>query len=155
MGWQVARADGFDAGCCNRVVVLDGATGHADGADQDAFAIDDRQTAWERDQPVVGMLDAKQRAAGLRQLADLAGRHAEKDGGFGLFDSDVDRADPRAIHAVKRLQVGARVDDRDAHLRIYSLGLLDGSLDRDIGIFAGHMHRSSLPVRPRALLLRG
>src|SRR5450759_3575742 len=51
----------------------------ADGASQDALRVDDGQAAGKCNKSLVGMFDAKQRAARLRQIADLPSRHAEED----------------------------------------------------------------------------
>ena len=68
---QVADADNLDAGLRHRVIVLDGRAADADGANQHAVLVHDRQSAGERDQPFVRMLDRVERLTGLRQLADL------------------------------------------------------------------------------------
>ena len=48
-----------------------------------------RDAAREGDQPAVGMLDVVERAAGLRELADLAGGHVEEARGLRFLDGDV------------------------------------------------------------------
>ena len=54
-------------------------------------------------------IDAVERLAGLRQLAELAGPHGEEAGGPGLLDGDVDRADPGIVHAGEAFQVAAGI----------------------------------------------
>ena len=74
------------------------------------------------------MLNAEERSAGLRELPDLAGRHAEEDRRLRLFDSDVDRANPGIVHAEERLEARPRIDDRDAHLVSSSTALARAAL---------------------------
>ena len=62
------------------------------------------------------MLDVVERSAGLREFSDFTGVHVEETRGAGLFDGDIDRTEPCPVHACKRFQVGAGVDDGDVHL---------------------------------------
>lgn len=131
------------AGACerHRVIVLHRRAADADGARHFAIRIDDRDAAGEGDEALVRVLDAVERAAGLRQGADLAGLHAEEDGGLGLLLRDVDRADPGAVHAVEGLEVAARIDNRDAHLGAEFDRLGAGRLNRLFRLFDGDVHR--------------
>ncbi len=67
---QFGVADRLGTGERHRIVVLHRRAGHADRARHLAAGIDDRDTAREGDQPVIRVLDAVERAAGLRQAAD-------------------------------------------------------------------------------------
>src|ERR1019366_5627011 len=69
----------------------------ADGASQDALRVDDGQAAGKCNKSLVGMFDAKQRAARLRQIADLPSRHAEEDRRFRFLDGNIDAAGPRVV----------------------------------------------------------
>src|SRR6476469_5983013 len=62
------------AGVGDGVVVLDGRAADADGADDGALGVLDRDAAGEGDQAAVGHLDLVERLARLRELADLASR---------------------------------------------------------------------------------
>ena len=108
--------------------------------DDHAVLVDDRDAAWEGDEPVIRMLDAVERAAGLRELADLSGHHAKGHRRLRLLLRDVDGADPGVVHPVEGLQVRARVDNRDAHLRAEFHGLGAGRLDGLMSVFDSDVH---------------
>ena len=65
MSREVADANRFDAGECHCVVVFNGASGDANCAHQNASLIHYGETAREGDEPLVRMLDSKQRGARL------------------------------------------------------------------------------------------
>ena len=71
------------------MIVLNRRPADANGANQHTVLVDDGQATRERDQPVVLMLDGVERFPRLRQLADLACRHAEEHGRLRLLDGDV------------------------------------------------------------------
>ena len=104
---EVEGAPGTPASCTlpvrDGMVVLDGAPGDAYGTDDVAGAVLQRQAAGEGYQAAVGVLNVVQRATGLRQAANSTGGHVEPAGRPGLLLSDVDGAQPRAIHSRERL----------------------------------------------------
>src|SRR5262249_47860536 len=124
MLWQLAHADHLHACFRHRVVVLDRAAAHADGADEHAVLVDDGKAAREGNQPFIGMLDAVERLARLGQLAELAGGHAKKTGSLGLLDGGVGGANPPVVHSQKRLLVGAGADHSYAPPRLMRDGPL-------------------------------
>jgi hypothetical protein len=135
------------------VVVVDGAAADADGADDPAAVVFDRDAAGEGDEPVVGVLDAVERRAGLRHFAEVAGGHIEVARRLGLFDRDVDGAEPRLVHAEKRLEVGAGVYDGDVHIQSHLVGFAAGGFDdglrligADVGYGVGHLLRAGVRV---------
>src|SRR6478609_3307154 len=144
MRGQLGQANDLDACLGYRMVVLDRAAAHPDGADQHAVLIDDGHAAGEGDQTVVGVLDAVKRLAGLRQLPELTGGHAEEAGGLRLLDGNVDGTHPGVVHAHKGLQIGAGIDDGDAHLRVERDGLLARGLDGFLGVLQIDVHGRSL-----------
>src|SRR3974377_623238 len=91
------------------------------------------------------MLDAKERAARLRELADLPSRHAEEDRGLRFLDGNIDAANPGIIHAVERLQTGARVDNGDAHFGAKLNCPCAGGRNGLFGISDRDMHDVLLP----------
>src|SRR4029079_10698997 len=128
---RVELLDGFRAGGGHGVVGLDRRAREAD-RDGDRVAVLDRDAARERDQPAVGVLDVVEGAARLGEAADVSGVHVEPARSPRLLLRDVDAAEPRAVHARERLEVGARVDDGDVHRRADLLGLLDRRLQRSV-----------------------
>ncbi len=56
---QIADADGAASSLRDRMIVLDRAAGHADGADHDALGVNDWKAAREGYEPVVRMFDAE------------------------------------------------------------------------------------------------
>src|SRR5450759_3020044 len=137
---QIADPDRSDA--CERdgVIVLDRASADPDRANQNAIRVDDGQAARKGNQTLVGMFDAKQRAARLRQIADLPSRHAEEDRCLGFLDGNIDAADPGIVHPVKGLEIGARVDNGNTHFGAKFRRAFTSGVDGDFGVCDGDMH---------------
>ena len=91
----------------------------------------------ESDEAPVRMLDAVEGLARLAERADVLRVHIEVPRGAGLLLRDVDRANPRAVHAEESLEVRARVNDANVHgavdLRGLLLAFLQDLLDRGRG----------------------
>src|SRR5574337_1851284 len=100
---EVGHADRRAPGFCYKVVVLYGAAADADRPDQNPLRVHNRQPTRKGDEPLITMLDPIERAAGLRQLADLSRRHRKEAGGFRLLEGDVDASDPCIVHSDERL----------------------------------------------------
>src|SRR5215472_756359 len=129
-----AALDGMGTRRGRRVVVLLGAAAHTDRPDDRTVAVLQRDTAREGDQPAVGHLDVVQRAAGLGELADLAGAHVEHPRCPRLLDRDVDAAEPGPVHPGEGLEVAARVDYRDVHERAALHRLLQRGVEDELSL---------------------
>ena len=70
MRGQGGDADGFGPGGRDQMIVFHRTAADANGPDQYAVGIDDRHAAGKSDQAAIGMLDAIERTAGLRQGAE-------------------------------------------------------------------------------------
>jgi hypothetical protein len=95
---RLADTQDLDARRCHGMIVLDRAAADSDCSDQHAVLIHNRQAARKGDQAFIGMLDALERFAWLRQLAELSGCHAEEAIGLRLLDGDVDGTNPGVVH---------------------------------------------------------
>src|SRR6266508_2927167 len=101
---ELALAQDVAAGGGDLVIVFHRAPANPDGSEQLAI-LDDRQAAGKGNETAIRVLDAVERPARLRQLAELARAHGEEAGGPGLLDGDVDRADPGIVHADEGAQI--------------------------------------------------
>jgi len=101
------------------VILIAGASGDADSADYLAVLLDGDAAGEDHDLAVVGGVDAEELVAGLGVGGEVLGGDVEGAGGPGLFDGDVDGAEPGVFHAFEGEEVAAGVDYSDVH------GLLD------------------------------
>ena len=137
---QIADTSHFHSGLRDFMVVFHRAAAHADGADQYAIIIHDRQAAGESDQSLIGMFDAEKRLTGLRKLAQLAGWHGKVTSRFCFLHCYIDAADPCIVHAPESFQVGAGIQHRNATGFTDFLGLGDGGSNKSLGLVIIYMH---------------
>lgn len=132
-----ANSEGGDAGFCDRVILLAGASADADGTDHDAVARQRDAAGEDRHLAAVGVLDAEELLIRLRVLAEVLRRDVERLRGPGLVDRDVDAADPGAVLPDVGDEVAAGVDDGDVHRLADLIGLLLCGGDDASGVFEG------------------
>ena len=127
------------------MVVFADAAGDADGADDFAVLFDGDAAGEDHDLAVVGGVDAEELVAGLGVFAEVFGGDVEGAGGPGLFDGDIDGAEPGVFHALEGEEIAAGVDDRDVHGLTDLFGLFGGGGDDAAGVgeldgFVGGAH---------------
>src|SRR5579875_187184 len=88
------------------------------------------------------MFNAIERAARLRELADLPGWHPEEDRRLRFLDGNIDAANPGVVHAVEGLEICTRIDDGDAHFGAKFLRALAGGFYGDLRVDDCDMHGS-------------
>nr|WP_231962959.1 hypothetical protein [Symmachiella macrocystis] len=122
------------------MIVLDGTATHTHRTNQDSVFVHDRNPTGKRNQAIVGVFNAIEGTAGLRELADLSGGHPEKAGGLCFLDSDIDAAEPGVIHACERFQDSAGIKHGDAHLGASCFRFLDRCSECYSCLFECEMH---------------
>src|SRR5262245_26098403 len=137
---KLAYAKHLYAGFRYHVIVLDRAATYPYGPNENPILIDDWQSARERNQPVIGVLEAVKRFARLGQLPQLAGGHAKETCGLCLLDRNIDAPDPGIVHTEEGFWIGARIDTRDARMCLERDRFLAFGLDGLLGILQIDVH---------------
>src|SRR5271154_4395939 len=94
-------------------VIFHAAAADADSANHRSIRSFDRYSAAKTDQTAVAEFDAVKRLAWLRHLPDFSCFHIKITGRSRLPNGDVYTAEPGAIHPHKRLEISARIYNRD------------------------------------------
>src|SRR5271165_6006490 len=97
------------------MILLAGPSADANGPDDLTVLLEWNAACEDHDLAVVRGVDTEELAAGLRVRREVFGGDIEGARGVGLLDRDVDRTDPRAVHAHVGDEIAARVSDGDVH----------------------------------------
>src|SRR5438552_10015890 len=81
------------------MVLVTRTTTYADGAYYFTVALERDAAGENHDLAIVGGVDPKELAAGLRMLCQFFGSDVKRARGVGLLHGNIDAADPGAIHA--------------------------------------------------------
>src|SRR5580658_1914858 len=111
----VDLSEGRGAGFGHRLVLLTRTAAHANRTDDFSGTPERHAACKDHDAPVVGSVDAKEVAAGLREGRQIAGGNIKGPGGEGFLDRNVDTAEPRAVHAHVGDEIPAAIRDGDVH----------------------------------------
>src|SRR5271163_3089970 len=123
------------------LVLCAAATAYTDGAYDLAILLDRNATREDHHPGVVRYVDAEELVSRLAVAAKLQRRDIEGLRGEGLVDGDIDAAKPRPIHARKRCQVGACIDDGNIHRLADFLRLHDPDANDFLRLFHCHHER--------------
>src|SRR5271170_5293754 len=124
--------------CCarlgDRVILFAGAAADADGADYFSVLLEWDAAGEDHDLAVVGGVDAEELISRLRVRGEIFCGDVEGTGGPGLFDGDVDGAEPRVVHADVGDEVASGVGYGDVHGLTDFGGFLFGCGDDAAGV---------------------
>jgi hypothetical protein len=126
--------EGCYAGFGNRVILVTRASADANGADDFSVFLERDSASEDHDFAVVRRVDAEELVAGLGVGGEIFGGDIEGAGCPGLFDGDVDGAEPGVVHADVRDEVAAGVGYGDVHGLANFDGFLFGCGDDAAGV---------------------
>src|SRR5579859_6354436 len=97
------------------MILVARAAAYADCADYFAILLEGNAAGEDHDLAVVGGVNSEELAPRLRMRRQVFGGDVEGARGVGLFDGDIDAADPSAVHAGVSDEVAAGVGYGDVH----------------------------------------